>query len=153
MDDVKSFLAADAALRGYIDAVQPSPELFLTYYDFLPNKSVAVKTFTRATFWDLTMRAIALIRRVVPPTDDGGFVKGQRMVHYVSGNLVEDVALRLASVFLGTVPVTINWQADIEAQIHYKITSTDAKVVFIDRRTPDVDKLRVAFPEYSHVNV
>jgi len=155
MDDT-SFLPADAALRGYLDAIQPSPELFLTYYDFLPDKSVAVTTWTRATFWDFTMRAVALIQRVVPPTAGGsgeGFLKGQRMVHYVSGNLAEDVALRLASVFLGTVPVTINWQADIEAQIHYKITSTDAKVVFVDKRTPDVDKLRAAFPGVPIVNV
>ena len=149
-----SFLPQDAALWDYIAALQPSQpqQPFLTYFDFLPNKSVTVSTHTRGQFWDLAMRAVALIRQVAASNGNSS-IKGLRMVHYLSGNIVEDLAIRCASVFLGTIPVTINWQADVEAQIHYKITATDSAIIFVDQRTPDVHKLREMYPTKAVINV
>jgi AMP-binding enzyme len=75
------------------------------------------------------------------------------MIHYVSGNIVEDLVLRTATVFLGVIPVTINWQADIVSQIDYKITSTEAKIIVIDSRTPGVPDLRNKYPSMKFLNV
>lgn len=149
-----SFLPKDAALLDYIEAMQPQQQQqpFVSYFDFLPNKSVVVKTFSRGEFWVLAMRAIALIRRAAA-TSGNSSVKGLRMIHYVSGNIVEDLAIRCASVFLGSIPVTINWQADVEEQIHYKITATDSAIIFVDSRTPGVDKLRELYPTKVVIDV
>ena len=157
-----SFLPPNAALREYIQAIVPTtpsdPSLpaqpFLTYYDFLPDKTVSIKTFSRNEFWILTMKAIALIRRVISTSaSESTPMKGLRMIHYVSGNIVEDLAIRCACVFLGTVPVTINWQADIEAQIDYKITSTSSMIIFVDSKTPNIEQLQQKYPDKRVVNV
>lgn len=163
MDLDFSFLPSNAALREYIPGIiPPSPTTdsshseppFLKYYDFLPNKTVSIKTFDRNEFWILTMKAIALIRRVVSSSISASTpLKGLRMIHYVSGNIVEDLAIRCACVFLGTVPVTINWQADIEVQIDYKITSTSSVIVFVDSKTPNVEQLQQKYPDKCIVNV
>ena len=157
-----SFLPPNAALREYLQGIVPPaadsshhPEPpFLSYYDFLPNKTVSIKTYSRYEFWILTMKAIALIRRVVSTSiSEATPLKGLRMIHYVSGNIVEDLAIRCACVFLGTVPVTINWQADIEVQIDYKITSTSSVIIFVDSKTPNVEQLQQKYPDKRVVNV
>ena len=160
MDLDFSFLPPNAALREYLpgivpikDSSHPEPP-FLSYYDFLPNKTVSIKTYSRNEFWILTMKAIALIRRIVSNSiSESTPLKGLRMIHYVSGNIVEDLAIRCACVFLGTVPVTINWQADIEAQIDYKITSTSSVIIFVDSKTPNVAQLQQKYPTKRVVNV
>jgi len=94
--------------------------------------------------------------------------EGDRQIHFFSGNTVEDLAFRTASMFLKSTPVTVNWywitpkfmyhlfslfvslfrrQADTEENVLYKIRSTNAKIVLIDDRTNFVDSIRVNFPE------
>jgi hypothetical protein len=147
MDYDFSFLPDDAALLEYLPGIlSRSSSTFLSHYDFLPDKSVSTTNFTREEFWTLTMRCITLLQSL-------GGTKGTRMIHYVSGNIVEDLVLRTATVFLGVVPVTINWQADIISQIDYKITSTEAKIIVIDSRTPGVPDLRNKYPSMKFLNV
>ena len=66
--------------------------------------------------------------------------KGNAQVHVFKGNSVEDLALRLASVMVGTVPVTINWDSDPLDRIVYKVQSSQAKAVFTHAHTP-VDQI------------
>jgi AMP-binding enzyme len=147
MDYDFSFLPHDAALLEYLPGIlSKSSSTFLSHYDFLPDKSVSTTNFTREEFWVLTMRCITLLQSL-------GGTKGVRMIHYVSGNIVEDLVLRTATVFLGVIPVTINWQADIVSQIDYKITSTEAKIIVIDSRTPGVPDLRNKYPSMKFLNV
>jgi AMP-binding enzyme len=147
MDYDFSFLPDDAALLEYLPGIlSRSSSTFLSHYDFLPDKSVSTTNYTREEFWVMTMRCITLLQNL-------GGTKGTRMIHYVSGNIVEDLVLRTATVFLGIVPVTINWQADIVSQIDYKITSTEAKIIVIDSRTPDVPELRNKYPSMKFLNV
>ena len=56
-------------------------------------------------------------------------------------------------IFLGTVPVTINWQADSLEKVNYKISVTDSKALFIDERTPDVQALIYKNPSLQVHNV
>ena len=145
-----SYLPDDAALLDYLPGILPLANTslpFLFYYDFPPDRSVTVKTYSRQEFWVLVMRCIALLQRL-------GGSSGMKVVHYLSGNIMEDLVLRTASIFVGTIPVTINWQADIMAQIDYKITSTKAQIIVVDSRTPDLSLLRARYPllQLLHVN-
>ena len=65
-----------------------------------------------------------------------GLKKGDTYIHLFCGNSVGDVALRLASVMIGTVPVTINWDSDPVDRIVYKIRSSGAQVVIVQPQTP-----------------
>ena len=144
-----SFLPADAALRDYLPGILPLAGVtstFLSHYDFLPDKSVFISNYSRHDFWDLVMRSITLIFSL-------GGSKGMRIIHYVSGNKTEDLVLRTASIFVGLVPVTINWQADIRSQIDYKITSTDSKIIVFDSGTPDVSELKGLYPTIKFLDV
>jgi hypothetical protein len=144
-----SFLPADAALRDYLPGILPVEGIsstFLSHYDFLPDKSVSILNYSRHDFWDLVMRSVTLIMSL-------GGSKGMRIIHYVSGNKMEDLVLRTASIFVGLVPVTINWQADIKSQIDYKITSTDSKIIVFDKGTPDVSELRGKYPSIQFLDV
>jgi len=81
---------------------------FLTFYDF-SGKTVQKKTFSRGEFFELSMRALSVIC-------SENLKKGDRHVHFVSGNSVEDLAFRMGSMFIGTIPVTVNWYVDIELE-------------------------------------
>ena len=119
-----------AAPMGY-EAFDPSRhhEQYLTYYGIDgATKGIKVSTFTRGEFWSLACRAATLLQEL-------GLVKGDALTHYFTDNRVEDLAFRLGSVLLGTVPVTINWQADTPERIVYKVTATKSKVLVVD---PDV---------------
>lgn len=137
-----SYLPENAALLDYLPGLVPAEDcsmIFLSHYDFLSDKSISISNYTRMEFWDMVMRCITLLRSL-------GAIKGNRIIHYVSGNIVEDLVLRTASIFVGTVPVTINWQADTACQIDYKITSTDATVIVVDSHTPNVPDLKEKYP-------
>ena len=43
-------------------------------------------------------------------------------MHLFAANSVEDVALRLASVMVGTVPVTVNWDSDPIDRVVFKVS-------------------------------
>ena len=119
-----------AAAMGY-DAFDPSRhhEPYLTYYGIDgATKAIKVRRFTRGEFWALGCRAAALLQ-------EHGLTKGDCATHYFTDNRVEDLAFRLGSVLLGTVPVTINWQADTPDRIVYKVTVTNSKAMVVD---PDV---------------
>ena len=137
------------ALREYHAAffpnsgVPPSTIPFVTYYEISEEtKALEARTLTRAAFWEAAMRAASAIR------DAGLTTKGDCAVHFFSDNRLEDLVLRLASVMCGTVPVTVNWQADTLERVAYKIRATAAKVVFHDKGVPEeqVRSLRQEFP-------
>jgi long-subunit acyl-CoA synthetase (AMP-forming) len=134
----------DKALNGYLPALLSSDDdnnsPFLTYYDFLENKTTIIHTFTRKEFLLLVLKCIALLHQ-------HNTLPGMRQAHFFSGNKVEDLVLRTASIFVGSVPVTINWQADTISTIKYKISATDCKLVFYDDRTPQasIEEIKNSF--------
>lgn len=107
-------LKSGAGLADYLEAFEGlrSAEPFLTYYSVAADKSLDTQTFTRGEFLELALRAASVVRRA-------GIAPGEHQTHFFSCNTVGDLAFRLASVLLGTTPVTINWQADTAEKVHY----------------------------------
>ena len=110
----------DEYLAAFADAERP----FLYHYQVVSDR-VETQLFTRGQFLELARRAAnCLIFH--------GVEKNDRVAHCFSGNSPDDLILRLAEIMTGAVPVTINWQADNEERIIYKITASRAKIVFYD---------------------
>jgi len=123
--------------------------------------------FTRARFLQLVYCAVNVLV-------SSGVRKNCRTVHFFSGNKVEDLVLRTAAILVGSVPVTINWftfidvisytyrlliltcnrnhttlrQADNTDKILFKVQSTDAIIVFVDKDTDvaGIDAIRSKLP-------
>ncbi len=118
---------------------------FLTWYGIGADKNISSTTWTRGEFWGLARRAAqVLITHAIAP--------GDVHMHYMSDNVPEDLAFRLGAVMLGTVPATINWQADTTQRIIGKLEAADAKLLLIDPtiRAKEADQLaaiRAALPE------
>eukprot|EP00928_Gymnodinium_smaydae_P062401 TRINITY_DN46279_c0_g1_i1.p1 TRINITY_DN46279_c0_g1~~TRINITY_DN46279_c0_g1_i1.p1 ORF type:complete len:640 (+),score=129.68 TRINITY_DN46279_c0_g1_i1:65-1921(+) len=135
--------ACSPALASYLPAFQGehADAAFLTYYTPGEDKKLVGTSYTRAEFWSLAKKAAYVLKRA-------GLQRGDAHLHYFSGNQLADLAFRLASVFLGTVPVTINWEADTPERIVYKAQVTKAKIVIYDNGTPSdhLDVLCKAVP-------
>ena len=116
-----------SALESYLPAFADDQldKPFLTHYGINPDKSIATTTYTRGEFLVLAARSRSFLT-------SRGINRGDRVCHFFSGNTVEDLAFRLASVFVGSIPVTINWDADTPERILYKIQATDCKLVLRD---------------------
>ena len=123
---------ADALLEMGYDAFAPSRhgEHYLTYYGIDgATKAIQVRRFTRGEFLELGCRAAALLQ-------EAGLTRGDAATHYFTDNRLEDLAFRLGAVLLGTVPVTINWQADIPARVVHKVRVTKSKAMVVDADVP-----------------
>jgi acyl-CoA synthetase (AMP-forming)/AMP-acid ligase II len=121
---------ASSALQGYLPAfAEPLlDQHFLTYYYINPDKTLSTTQYTRQQFLVLAARAKEYLT-------SRGIQRGDHVCHCFSSNTVEDLAFRLASVFVGSIPVTVNWQADTPERVLYKVTVTGCKLVLIDAGT------------------
>lgn len=107
--------------RGFIGKDDP----FLDYV-FLPREGDPVRvSWKRGEFWKLARKAAFVLK-------SRGLRKGERFLCGFGENRFEDLAFRLASVMTGTVPVTVNWQADSADQAAYKILVTGCSLVLHD---------------------
>lgn len=98
---------------------------FLTFWGVNEDKSMFTKDYTRGQF-------LLMARQAAGALVVNGQGKGSMVCHYFSGNTVEDLAFRLAAAMVGTIPVTINWQADPVDRILYKIWLTESKMILVD---------------------
>ncbi len=62
---------------------------------------------------------------------------GSRELQLFAANSPRDLAFRLAAVLAGTVPVTVNWQADDLERIAYKARVTEARIVVHEGQEPE----------------
>ena len=129
-------------------APQHSSDPFLTYYQVGDDKKLRAKKYTRGEFYEMALRAAAVMAST-------GLQPGDSVTHFFSCNTLGDLAFRLASVMLGTVPVTINWQADTVDKVLYKVTLTGSRLCIVDDETPaaDIARLRKECPELQIFNV
>ena len=140
-ESVTSLSAFSSPVDEYRSAFQKKTELFLNYYTFLEDE-VQERTLTRGEFWELAILAATYL-------SEQGLSKGDRIVHGFSSNNLYDLVFRLAASLLGSVPVTINWQADNNERILYKAKVTNAKLVVCDSDFANrIDEIR---PELSGV--
>ena len=72
-------------------------------------------------------------------------------MHYFTDNAHEDLAFRLGATMLGTVPVTVNWQADTPERVAYKLSITEARALVVDAgvAAAAIDSLRAEFPKLA----
>lgn len=140
---VTSLSAFSSPVDEYRSAFQKKTELFLNYYTFLEGE-VRERTLTRGEFWDLAILAATYL-------SEQGLSKGDRIVHGFSSNNLYDLVFRLAASLLGSVPVTINWQADNNERILYKAKVTNAKLIVCDSDFANrIDEIK---PELSGVSL
>ena len=121
---VSSMAAFPSPTEEYCAAFEERDAPFLYFYTFR-QESIRKHTFTRGEFWDLACTAAAHLSNL-------GISKGDRIVHCFSSNRSCDLVFRLAEVLTGSVPVTINWQADDDDRIAYKARTTEAKICLYD---------------------
>ncbi len=115
---VTSLCSFSSPLDEYRAAFVRGEEPFLNYYA-IRDGEMRKRSLTRGAFWDLASSAATFL-------DRQGISKGARIVHGFSANNPYDLIFRLASVMLGSVPVTINWQADDNERLIYKAKLTGA---------------------------
>ena len=121
---VTSLSPFSSPIDEYCNAFEDRTNPFLNYYTFQEGK-VKKLALTRGEFWDLAYSAATYL-------SEHGLAKGNRIVHCFSSNSSYDLVFRLAAVLVGCVPVTINWQADSNETIIYKVKVTDAKLMVYD---------------------
>lgn len=138
-----------SALSDYLPAFENSSEPLLFYYSLDKDKTVLANELTRGQFWSLAKKAGSVIRKSCCK-------RGDCFAHCFGANHYYDLLLRLAATMTGTIPVTINWQADTIDQIFYKIELTECKLVVTDSHfnTEHRDSIKNRFPTLpiSHVD-
>lgn len=107
---------------AFADRMQP----FLHYYH-LEEGGLETRSFTRGEFWDMACLGAAGL-------SEQGLSKGDRIVHGFSDNSPYDLIFRLSAMLIGCIPVTINWQADDNERLIYKVTVTRSKLILYDDR-------------------
>ena len=131
-------------LSEYINVISdPSKKAFIYYYSFDKDKNIIIETFTRSEFLALAHKAAFLIRM--------NDIKSRDKILFCFGkNNIKDLIFRFASIITGTVPVTVNWQADPLERIFYKLNKSNCKAVIsgesfnndfkieIERKYPDI---------------
>mmetsp|Transcript_41802 Transcript_41802/g.69580 ORF Transcript_41802/g.69580 Transcript_41802/m.69580 type:complete len:629 (-) Transcript_41802:99-1985(-) len=139
-----------AALAEYLEAfgTEYADDAFLTYYKINEDKSMSARTYSRSEFWQLACKAASVLQTM-------GLGHLDFQAHFFSCNTLGDVIFRLASIMFGTVPVTINWQADTPDRVVHKVRTTASKVVLIDDDTPKdvLELLGKEVPEAKVFNV
>jgi len=113
------------ALAPYARAFADPDAPCLHYCSVGADASLVEARWTRGQFWALALRAAGALRA-------HGVCRGDCQLHCFSANRVEDLACRLAAVMLGSIPVTVNWQADKLEQVRHKRTASGARLILYD---------------------
>ena len=142
---ILSAVPSDSPLTEYLSSFARLHEEFLVFYSFASDKTIKRAHYTRGQFWSIVKRALFVLVQ-------NGLTHKDCHVHYFSGNSLIDLALRMASVILGTIPVTINWQADTLEQVMYKISVSGSRLVVVDSDTPHIDSIRTSYPHCTIIS-
>jgi long-subunit acyl-CoA synthetase (AMP-forming) len=110
-------------LSEYINVIDnPSTEQFLYYYSFDQNKNIKTETLTRSEFLTLARKAAFLIKK-------NKIESGDKILFCFGKNNIKDIIFRFACIMTGTVPVTVNWQADPLDRIFFKLEKSNSKAI------------------------
>ncbi len=136
------------ALADYLPAFAEPASPFLTYHGFGPDKQPWRREFTRGEFWALALKGAHVLR-------SHGLGRGDCFANWFGGNRAEDLAFRLAATMVGAVPVTVNWQADTQERIAYKIELTECRLALTGAGAPaeSVDALADEFPGLTFFSI
>ena len=136
---ITSLIPFHSPIDEYHAAFEERAYPFLNYYTF-EDGNVERRTLTRGEFWELACSTAAYLTKQ-------GLSKGDRIIHCFSANSPYDLIFRLAAVLIGCVSVTINWQADDNERVLYKVNITDAKLVVYDDGFADrIQEMKTSLP-------
>jgi acyl-CoA synthetase (AMP-forming)/AMP-acid ligase II len=99
---------------------------FIHYYGFRSDKEIVKESLTRQAFLSLARKACAVLER-------HNCLAGQYVINCFSKNHYSDLAFRFAATMLGSIPATVNWQADTAERVCYKIGLVGPKLILTDR--------------------
>lgn len=131
-----------STLSSYLTAFEAREQAFLHHYRLPASGGITCYSYTRGEFLTLARQSARVLR-------DVGVGPGEHVAMCMGANQAGDLIVRLASVLTGTVPVTINWQADDLARICYKVRLTGVRAIIVDDVFP-ADQLALlceAFPD------
>jgi hypothetical protein len=125
----------------YHRAFEGRDEDFLFYYDADGSGRITEHCWRRDEFWQTARQAAAVLR-------ESRLRAGDRFCLCVGANQPLDLAFRLAAVMTGSIPVTVNWQADTVERVCYKISLTESRLIVADAccltleiKTPRAERL------------
>jgi acyl-CoA synthetase (AMP-forming)/AMP-acid ligase II len=125
--------AYSAALSPYAAAFtseRAHSAAFLAFHSKGADGGLRTVRLSRAEVWSMARKAAAVLSK-------HGLAKGDCAAHYFTANSHLDIAFRLGATMLGSVPVTVNWQADTPERVMYKVTATKAKLLLVDGGVPE----------------
>lgn len=114
----------------------PYLEAFQEDAPFLYSYQIASDGRLQATHWS-RKRFLTEAHAAALHLTKAGLGVGDRQLHCFAANHPMDLVFRLAAVLIGSVPVTVNWQADDEERIAYKAKLANAKAVIVDPAFPE----------------
>ena len=123
-------LTPASAAWPYLAAFQDGAStFFVEYLSIGADKQLQGTLYTRKAFMKLALKGAGVLV-------ENGLGPGASCVHYFTDNRFEDLVFRLSAVLAGTVPVTVNWQADTVERSLYKVSATSSLVVLVDDGVP-----------------
>ena len=130
-------LTPQSAAWPYLAAFQDGAStFFVEYLSIGPDKELVGTPYTRKAFMKLALKGAGVLA-------GQGLGVGDSCVHYFTDNRFEDLVYRVSAILAGTVPVTVNWQADTVERSCYKVEVTGARLVLVDAGVPDDFKAAV----------
>ncbi|MCF7935624.1 MAG: acyl--CoA ligase, partial [Synergistales bacterium] len=134
----------------YSEAFDNPEAPFLYLYSPSGDGSTA-ELFTRRRFLSLGRKAATVLHRY-------GLQPGDRFVNGFGANSPVDLAFRLGAILTGTVPVTVNWQADSPERAAYKVEISKARLLVQEHTFPSgllrgIEELFPALPVYPVENL
>ena len=135
-------MKSSSAQSSYFLAFAHETRPFLSYYQIGANGWVKT-CMTRGQFWDLALQAAATLSAY-------GLGKGDCHLHCFAANQVADLAFRLGACLVGSVPVTVNWEADTAERVCYKLELTDSRLLIHDNMSPLLAEVAHRFPHIPH---
>lgn len=136
------------AWHPYQSGFQEQDAPFLTWWHIGPLSEPIPHTFSREQFLQLANCAVGALKRLEVN-------RGARVVHGFGGNHYLDLVFRLAACKVGAVPVTVNWEADTQERIAFKITHTDAVLLLHDASfaQKNLTAIEKSLPQLACLNV
>eukprot|EP01038_Epipyxis_sp_PR26KG_P010712 gene10712-14384_t len=163
LKSIISILPSKAAFLDYLAAI--SNELCVTstlaefyidnndrkyfyYHKINPDKSIQTISYTKSDFINIIVLYLSTL------TVQYNIKKGDKLLLYFTNNRSEDLFIRYCCALIGSIFVTVNWQADTISIIKYKLSASNAKVVFIDNDTPieHINEIQNEFPYITIIN-
>ena len=121
---------------------------FIYYYSLDKNDVIQTKSLTRSEFLNLAQKAAFRIK-------ENGITCNEKILFCFGENNITDLIFRFACIITGTVPVTVNWQADPLDRIYYKLQKSKCKALIFGEKFNRNFKIKIKkkYSELKHISI